>query len=159
MWLEAASTNNNPRLIAGYFMDAVWKVRGCPKRVRVDLGTENETVRQLQLFLRKNDPTCDQNTVFLSGKSKCNQKIESWWGLLRKEFAQFWMNVFEIFKDDGNFSGDFLAQKLLWFCFLEIIQVIITNIRRNLYIRNICNNTLWNRISHFIIGGSRGGRY
>lgn len=123
IWLEAASSNNNPRLIAGYFVDAVSKIRGCPKIVRADMGTENGTVRQLQIFLRE-DVTCNPNSVFLYGTSRCNQRIESWWGILRKEFAQFWMNVFESFKDDGYYSGDYLDQELIRFCFLEIIQVI-----------------------------------
>ena len=136
IWLEAASSNNNPRLIAGYFINAVSRLQGCPRRVRADLGTENGTVRELQIFLRENDHTCDQNRVFLYGTSRCNQRIESWWGILRKEFTQFWMNVFESFKDDGHFSGDFLDHELIRFCFLEIIQVQIYN---NLYMLFLLN--------------------
>lgn len=133
IWLEAASSNNNPRLIAGYFVDAVSKIGGCPKIVRADMGTENGTVRQLQIFLREDDVTCNPHSVFLYGTSRCNQRIESWWGILRKEFAQFWMNVFESFKDDGYYSGDYLDQELIRFCFLEIIQVIDNIVKVNLY--------------------------
>ncbi|KAK3097954.1 hypothetical protein FSP39_014819 [Pinctada imbricata] len=120
IWLEASSSNNNPRLIAGYFIHAVSDLHGCPKTVRADLGTENGTVRQMQVFLR--DAEENENDAFLYGTSRCNQRIESWWGILRKESAQFWMDIFEKFKDDGYYSGDFLDQHLIRFCFLNMIQ-------------------------------------
>ena len=82
IWLEAASCNNNPRLIAGHSINAVSKLQGCPRRVRADLGTMNGTV----ISPRKRSR--DQNSVFLYGTSRCNQRIESWWGILRKEFTQ-----------------------------------------------------------------------
>ncbi len=50
IWLEAYKTNNDPRLIAGYFMDAVIKSEGCPARVRLDLGTENVNLAEMQTF-------------------------------------------------------------------------------------------------------------
>ncbi len=50
IWLEAYKTNNDPRLIAGYFMDAVIKSGGCPARVRLDLGTENVNLAEMQIF-------------------------------------------------------------------------------------------------------------
>lgn len=91
----------------------------------------------MELFVnykfREDDVTCNPDSVFLYGTSRCNQRIESWWGILRKEFAQFWMNVFESFKDDGYYSGDYLDQELIRFCFLEIIQVIDNIVKVNLY--------------------------
>ena len=121
MWLEAYSTNNDPRLIAGYFVDTVSEIHGCPRTIRADLGTENGVVCQMQMFLRDSDNNA--NSAFIYGTSKCNQRIESWWGILRKENAQFWMNVFESFKDDGYYSGDTLDHELIRFCFLDMIQV------------------------------------
>ncbi len=50
IWLEAYKTNKDPRLIAGYFMDAVIKAGGCPARVRLDLGTENVHLAEMQFF-------------------------------------------------------------------------------------------------------------
>ncbi len=35
IWLEAYKTNNDPRLIAGYFMDAVIKAGGCSARAGI----------------------------------------------------------------------------------------------------------------------------
>ncbi|CAC5386636.1 unnamed protein product [Mytilus coruscus] len=76
MWLEADTTNKDPYVIAG-----------------ADLGTENGIVRELQVALRD----CDghETNAFLYGTSKCSQRIESWWNILRKERAQFWMDMFQ----------------------------------------------------------------
>ncbi|CAC5425774.1 unnamed protein product [Mytilus coruscus] len=83
---------------------------GCPRCITADLGTENGIVRELQVALRD----CDghETNAFLYGTSKCNQRIESWWNILRKESAQFWMDMFQTIKDDGHFSGDFLDDEL-----------------------------------------------
>ncbi|CAC5385093.1 unnamed protein product [Mytilus coruscus] len=104
IWLEADTTNKDPYVIAGYFIDTVREVGGYPRCIRADLGTENGIIRELQVALRD----CDghETNAFLYGTSKCNQRIESWWNILRKESAQFWMDMFQTIKDDGHFSGD-----------------------------------------------------
>ena len=52
IWLEAYITNNDPRVILGYFLEAVSSRHGGPRRVRADMGTENGHVEQVQTFLR-----------------------------------------------------------------------------------------------------------
>ena len=49
LWLEAYKTNNDPKVIAGYFMDAVVTAGGCPARVRFDLRTENSLFSWLSM--------------------------------------------------------------------------------------------------------------
>ncbi|KAJ8048761.1 hypothetical protein HOLleu_01207 [Holothuria leucospilota] len=41
IWLNVYHTNNNPRIIGGYFIEALREYGGCPCVVRADLGTEN----------------------------------------------------------------------------------------------------------------------
>ena len=78
MWLNASTTNNNPKVIASYFIEAVKRLKGCPERIRSDAGTENKTVEQLQKFLRW------EHADRFSGD---NQRIESWWGIMLKTLA------------------------------------------------------------------------
>lgn len=118
VWMHAYTTNNDPHVIASYFTNAVGQTGGCPMKVRADMGTENVIVEQLQTFLRN-----DQN-AFMYGRSVNNQRIEAWWGILRRECAQFWINVFEEIKDE-YFTGSFLDKSLVQFCFLYLIQVSI----------------------------------
>jgi len=61
--------------------------------------------------------------VHFYGYSNHNQKIESWWGFIRKQCSQFWMNVFQSLKDTGTFTGDCLDINVLQFCFMQMIQV------------------------------------
>ena len=124
IWLCAYYTNNDPKVIGGYFMEAVTKFGGCPTLLRGDLGTENCIVKDFQKFLRRNRET-DEPTehAYLEGKSVHNQRIEQWWGHLRKECLDFWIVLFKRLKNDGHFSGNFLDTNVLQFCFMSIIQV------------------------------------
>jgi len=124
IWLEAWRTNNDPRVIAGYFVDAVKMKGGCPSRVRADDGTENTFVQQMQIFLRSehNDRYAGHQS-YLRGKSTANQRIEMWWGILRKEAVNFWMDLLKRLQEDGYYTGDILDKNLLQFCFMDIIQV------------------------------------
>lgn len=74
IWLECGSSNNDPKIIAGYFMSAVVEIAGRPVCVRGDFGTENGNVRLCQLYFGLGD-----DKSFKYGASTANQRIESWW--------------------------------------------------------------------------------
>lgn len=82
----------------------------------------------MQMFLRRNHTdSFGGEKSFLYGRSTANQRIEGWWATLRKQSAQFWINLFQTFQDDGHFTGDFLDKSLIQFCFLNFVQVKIFN--------------------------------
>ena len=122
--MEAYTTNYDPKVIADYHIQCITRLGGCPERMRADNGTENGHVANMQVFLRRNhtDAFAKDNS-FIYGRSTANQRIESWWGILRKQSGQFWMNMFKAIQDNGNFSGDFLDKSLIQFCFLDLVQV------------------------------------
>ncbi|XP_020563208.2 uncharacterized protein LOC110016040 [Oryzias latipes] len=123
MWMGAYTTNSDPKVIADYYINTVSRVGGCPQRLRADPGTENAHIREMQMFLRRHhaDHHAGQQS-FIYGSSTANQRIESWWGILWKQCAQFWMDIFQTLKDDGHFTGDLLDKNLVQFCFLNLIQ-------------------------------------
>jgi len=124
IWLEAHNTNNDPKVIAGYFIEAVSVKEGCPLVVRSDLGTENGHVEMMQRFFRRDDhDEYAGERSFMYGRSTSNQRIEFWWGILRKQCAQFWMTFFKQLDEEGVFSGNFLDKGLIQFCFMKLIQV------------------------------------
>jgi hypothetical protein len=45
VWMEANTTNNDPRVIADYFGSSAARLGGCPERLRADRGTEKWTRR------------------------------------------------------------------------------------------------------------------
>ena len=44
-------TNNDPKVMAKYFVDCVEEVGGCPSLLRTDCGTENVVIAGVQSFL------------------------------------------------------------------------------------------------------------
>ena len=126
VWLEANDTNRDPGVVAGYYLKAVQKRKACPVLVRGDRGTENCFVQTMQTLLRRNHAdSLAGDKSFIYGQSTANQRIESWWPVLRKHCTQYWMNTFTKLKDEGQFSGDSLDKNLIAFCFLKLVQVII----------------------------------
>ena len=89
LWLEAHVSNSDPRVIAGYFMNTVRQLNGCPIRLRADKGTENAYVREMLKFLRTDHGDQFANNCYLVGSSNHNQRIEQWWEILRKTNVQY----------------------------------------------------------------------
>lgn len=124
MWLEVATTNNDSRLVAKYFLDTIRQVGGAPSIVHTDYGTENVKVAGIQRFLRRHgtDSFAGANS-FMYGKSVSNQRIEAWWGQLRKNSTDWWINHFKSLRDGGLYSdGDVLHVECLKFCYMLVIR-------------------------------------
>ena len=127
MWLKVDRTNNNPEVTAGFFLNCVDELGGCPTLLRTDCGTENVIIAATQCFLRDDDD--DDNDEFAGekshryGASTMNQRVEAWWSYLRHSRLTWWINFFKDLVDSGTlFSGNTIHVKCLWFCFAEIIQ-------------------------------------
>lgn len=121
IWLNVYKTNNNPRIIGGYFLEAIEQCGGCPRFVRGDYGTENGHVRNFQTFFMRHTP--DGIRSYIDGASTANQRIESWWSYLRRHNMHYWIEHFKDLQDHGRFSGNLLDRNLILFCFVALIQV------------------------------------
>lgn len=123
LWLNAYCTSSDPKVIGGYFLETVGELGGCARILRSDKGTENSSIRDMQRYLRRNDDDAlGGDMSFIYDRSTSNQRIESWWGFLRKECVDFWLEHLHRLKDEGYFDGDFLDKNLILFCFLGLIQ-------------------------------------
>ncbi|KAL3976399.1 hypothetical protein ACER0C_022285 [Sarotherodon galilaeus] len=130
IWLRAAHTNSDPKVIRGYFVEAVERRGGFPRLVRTDMGTENVLVRDLQRYLRRNDGDDRAgDRSYITGASTAHQRIESWWGVMRKEGVEPWITLLGELKDEGFFFGDFIDKARSQFCFMPIIQEVLNDIR------------------------------
>ena len=90
MWLNVYNTNNDPKLVGGYFIETVMECGGFPRKVRADRGTENGHICAFQKFFHRNDLG---ERVYIEGSSINNQRIESWWAFWRKECTHFWIET------------------------------------------------------------------
>lgn len=95
MWLVCGKTNNNPSVIAHYYINCVKSLGVVPMRLRTDLGTENGTMAAIQCTLREAHTDSYAGSLSHSyGSSTGNQRIESWWSFFRRGR---WVNLSELY--------------------------------------------------------------
>ena len=72
VWMEAYTTNNDPRVIADYFVSSAARLGGCPERQRADRGTENAHVEiKVDMTFQLYPRYFEFNVEVLTLKSTC----------------------------------------------------------------------------------------
>lgn len=124
LWLKVGFSNNDPWIIASYFIKYVRLHEKTATVIRGDCGTENTFVARAQQHLRANhDDSFASDKSFLYGRSVSNQRIEAWWSFLRKTETNWWINFFKDLREQGIYSDDDPVQvECLKFCFMPLIQ-------------------------------------
>lgn len=85
--------------------------------IRADNGTENVNIAPVQRFFQY------EENSFLYGKSSANQRIEAWWGTLRKGCIDWWIQLFKDMRDCGMFcDADVIQCECLKFCFMQVLR-------------------------------------
>ncbi|KAK6171696.1 hypothetical protein SNE40_018136 [Patella caerulea] len=75
IWLRVGETNNNPKVIARYYLEAVQQLEVVPAKIRCDLGTENSILTNLQpLFHHDENGQTACLKSFIYGKSTSYQR-------------------------------------------------------------------------------------
>lgn len=101
IWLKVSDTNNDPRVTAHYFLTTVKKLGFVPTIIRSDGGKENTIIQSLQIALRqKHSDRLSGVNSFITGKSVHNQRIESFWGELRKHSMDFYIQVLSVYRKE-----------------------------------------------------------
>lgn len=126
IWLKVGLSNNNPKVVATYFLDTIGELGFVPFRIRSDMGTENVMVRELQIYFRtlaNNDENDIDTSSFIQGKSTSNQRIEGLWSIFRRMVANSFMNIFKDLQN-ANIYDDHnpLHIECLKFCFIHGID-------------------------------------
>ena len=133
MWLEVDDSNKDPRSVARYFTECVKQIGGVPRKIRGDAGTENVNVAGVQRFLRRDDTdSFAGEKSFQYGQSVSNQRIECWWGFLRKTETDWWMNFFKNLREEGLFDdSDAVHVECLKFCFMNLLDQELKRVAQN----------------------------
>lgn len=125
LWLEMSGSNNEPTIITKYYLDYVRHVGGTSRIIRADQGTENGNIAVTQRFFRRlaRDDFGGEKS-FMYGRSTSNQRIEAWWGILRKQCSDWWITYFKDLRDAGLFcDDDIVHRECLKFSFMDIIHM------------------------------------
>ena len=118
-------SNNDPRIPANLFLDAVISLEGCPMLVHTDCGTENGIIAAMQSFFRASgDDAFADEKAHIYGLSHSNQRIEAWWSFLRCNRSGFWIDFFKDMVEQTILQlGNEFHMECLWFCFSWLIQL------------------------------------
>ena len=132
IWLEVGSTNNDPAVVARYYLNSVRQIAGTPRIIRGDGGSENFRVAAIQRFFRRDDTDSHSGIKsFLFGKSVSNQRIEAWWSMLRRSSTGWWMEYFKGMRDNGLYNdNDIIHVEALKFCYMELLRSEMKRIER-----------------------------
>ena len=143
IWLYLTRSNNYPDNIAAYYLDAVRQLGGCSRELDTDLGTENGTMAGIHSFFVGNP---DSHRYVTSPR---NQRIEAWWSFLRKNWANWWINLCKDLVEKGTLNtADSLHRECLWFCFSALIQTDLDRVKESWnthYIRKSRHDTVAGR--------------
>ncbi len=132
MWLEVGRTNNHPGVIANYFLNCVQLVGGTASVIRGDMGTENCRVAAIQrIFRHDSGDSWAGVKSFLYGKSVSNQRIEAWWGQLRKGASDWWIRHFKDLRDRGLYcDANVVHVECLLFCYMAVLREELQKVTR-----------------------------
>ena len=123
MWLNVGSSNNDPAIIATYFVNCIEQLEIFPRAVRADRGSENVIAGGIQRFLHRHADNVAAHDSFKYGPSTQNQRIEAWWSQLRRSRSNWWMNFFKDFCDTGDVDLSIPHHlDCIRYCFLGLIQ-------------------------------------
>ena len=75
--------------------------------MHADNGTENVRIAAIQRFFRREavDAFAGEKSS-MYGKSVSNQRIEAWWGQLRRDGMDWWITFFKDMRDNGLYCDD-----------------------------------------------------
>lgn len=147
LWLEVVKSNNDPSVPAKLYLDTVQSLKGCPKIVRSDCGTENVTLAAMQCSLRAlHTDEFAAEKAHRFGPSPANQRIKGWWSFLQRNRSSWWISFFKDMSESGVLNlGDTFHMECLWFCFKKVIQADLDKVKdhwNSHYIRKSRHDTV-----------------
>ncbi|XP_069136924.1 uncharacterized protein [Argopecten irradians] len=124
MWLKVGPTNNNPGVVAAHYVECVDLLKGCPRILQADPGTENVILGVIQCLVRQDDhDVYAGERSFRTVRSVFNQRIEAWWSMFRRHESQWWMDLFKGLELFGAFDRrNTINIYCLRYCFMPLLQ-------------------------------------
>ena len=118
IWLEVTSSNKEPEIISQYYLKAVKRLKGVPKKIKADDCNEHSLIEPIHMYLLSfNDDTCDALNSFSIVSSPA---ITYWVLLVNICCRQTWL-VEIIFPGYGR-SGIIWSK---WTRFIGLYQVLL----------------------------------
>ena len=116
----------------------------------LDMGTENVRITAIQRYLQceGGDSWSDEKS-FLYGRSVASQRVEAWWGQLRRGASDWWINHFKKLRDRGLYcDANGVHEECLLLCYKAIIREEHQRVARLWNLHRIQSSTRNNSSSH-----------
>ena len=132
LWLFVGSTNNDPKVIAYYFVNCA--VVNCAVSTSLNKSRQRfryVAVAGIRKYFREDgeDDMAGINS-FKFGLSTRNQRIEAWWSKLRRARFNWWINFFKDLCETGNFNlSKPFHLEVMRFCFIGLIQTELDEVK------------------------------
>ena len=124
LWLNLLKSNKDPKEVCNLFVNYLTVIKGVPRKIVADRGTENVFIAGSQRFLRRNhEDDLPTYLSFLFTKSIANQRIEAFWSQFQRSCADWWIYFFKGLFLNGVYNNtDFLQVECFKFAFFSVIQ-------------------------------------
>lgn len=123
IWLEVSSSNKVPELIAKYYIQAVKRMKGIPRKIKADDGTEHSIIEPIHVTLRSMNGDGDALNTFSVVTSPRNQRIEAYWSKMRQDRPGWWISFFKDLVDQDLYDpSDPILLDCARYCFMDIIR-------------------------------------
>lgn len=97
IWLEVGLSNKLPEVVAKFYLDAVRKIKGVPRFIKADNGTEHSLIEPIHIYLRAlNDAEVGIESFSIISSTE-NQRIESFWSTLQRDRVGWWKPTNQLF--------------------------------------------------------------
>jgi len=140
IWLKVTKTNNDPSVVATFFVDALKTGKVIPNLLRTDCGTETGVMAAIQCYLNQD------SKAHIFSRSVSNQRIENWWSHMRRGYAGWIINYFkDLVAENILLPGNFVHMECVWFVFSKFLQKQLDSIVEQWnthYIRKSRNHTI-----------------
>ena len=122
------------------YVESVQELGFCPKKMRMDLGTENGIMADMHCYLVN-----DMN-AHSYGTSVANQRIENWWSSLKRGYTAWVIQFFkDLIEENILVVGHQVHMECVWFVFSKFLQNQLDEVQyewNTHYIRKSRNDTI-----------------
>ena len=122
IWLEVASSDKKPELIAKFYLDPVKSLEGIPLQIKAYNGTEHSLIEPMHLHLSVLNANLEMNHFRIITLPQ-NQRIELYWSVLQRDRLGWWRRFFQDLVDLKLLNTDDpVVLDCLHYCFMGIIR-------------------------------------
>ena len=120
IWLEISSTNKILELNPKINWMAVKQLKGVPKLLKADDGTEHSIIEPLHVYFSELNGSTDPIDSFSIIPSPRNKRIAAYWSNLRKDRLGWWKSFFQDMIDLDIFNP--VHVNCIRYCLMNILR-------------------------------------